>query len=261
MSRPAPIPRRAVVWGVGSAVGAAYADLLARTGALVLAVDRDPAAATALARRSGEVVPHVAVLDDEAAAASAASAAAELWGGVDVLVDCTAGMELWPPEEDTAGRFTEVLAANVVAPWAHVEGLADALAAGSAPAVVLLGSIDGLRANPHLPAYSAGKAGTAALTRALAARLGPRGIRVNGVAAAGVVQTPEALGPPRRTVGDPDLARRLTPLGRMPTASEIAEVIAFLASEASSAVSGVVVPVDGGRLAATPGTWVGPDEA
>ena len=177
------------------------------------------------------------------------------WGRLDALIDCTSSMELGPPEEDTPESLAAVLAANVVSPWRHTEALTAALTAGNSPAIVYLGSIDGLRGNPQVPAYSAGKAGVASLTRTMAARLGPIGIRVNCVAAAGVLQTPQSHGAPRRMLGDIDAATRLTPLGRMPTGEEIANVAVFLASDEASAVTGAVVPVDGGRTAATPGTW------
>lgn len=158
-------------------------------------------------------------------------------------------------DEDTPAALASVLEENVVAPWVHTDALAAALGRGKTPGVVYIGSIDGARGNPQVPAYSAGKAGTAALARTMAVRLGRHGIRVNCVAAAGVMQVHRRHGAPRRILGDLEEAVRWTPLGRMPTGDEIADVAIYLASEEASAVSGVELVVDGGRSAATPGTW------
>ena len=114
----------------------------------------------------------------------------------------------------------------------------DLLVASPAGAVVLLGSIDGLHGNPHVPAYSIGKGGLVPLTHVLALRLGAHGVRVNCIAAAGLVQTGSGVPPLERTTGVADLARRLTPLGRMPSPDEVAAVAAFFASDDASYVTG-----------------------
>lgn len=243
--------RRAVVWGISSAVGEAVARLAVVTYSAVLIVDRDEHALTSLSAELGTD----GVVDDDGAAPQWIS---EHWGAADVLLDCTATMELGPEEGDSPERAAAVVAANILDPWQHTEALERHLCAGSASAVVYLGSVDGLLGNPHVPAYSAGKAAVASLTRTMAARLGPQGVRVNCVAGAGVLQTPRREGLPQRSVGDRHLALRLTPLGRFPTPEEIAQVAVFLASENASAVTGAVVPVDAGRTAVTPGTWISP---
>lgn len=244
--------RTALVVGVGSKIGVACAAALVDVGAEVMVADRDVVTAqNAAAELAATAAP--GVVDDDLGSISSALAAR--WTALDVLVDCRSAMELWPQDQDTPERFAEILTHNVVGPWRLTEALRPMLAAAASASVVYLGSIDGLRANPQVPGYSAGKAGVAALTRAMAARLGPDGTRVNCVAAAGIVQTPEEAGAPDRVVGDRDLALRLTPLGRFPAVEEVASVVQFLASDAASYVSGVVLPVDGGRIAATPGTW------
>jgi NAD(P)-dependent dehydrogenase (short-subunit alcohol dehydrogenase family) len=129
------------------------------------------------------------------------------------------------------------------------------LARSSHASIVYLGSIDGLLGNPVVYAYSMGKGALTILTHVMAARLGADGIRVNCVAASGLVQTGSGVPPLERDLGGTDLLRRLTPLGRTPAPEELAAVMAFFASDDASYVSGTVLPVDGGRLAATPGTW------
>lgn len=248
--------RRCVIWGADSAVGVAVSRAVAGRTSSVLLVQDHSGASGEIADALEDLPRHLYLHQhDPDAIARVARWVNDHWGRLDALIDCTSSMELGPPEEDTPESLAAVLAANVISPWRHTEALTGALTAGNCPAIVYLGSIDGLRGNPQVPAYSAGKAGVASLTRTMAARLGPIGIRVNCVAAAGVLQTPKSHGAPRRVLGDMDAATRLTPLGRMPTGDEIANVAVFLASAEASAVTGAVVPVDGGRTAATPGTW------
>ena len=250
------VDRRCVIWGVDSDVGTAVARAVVARTAKVLLVDDH-------SRMAGDIAanlhprPHHLNLDhhDPSATDSVARWVSDRWSDLDVLIDCTSAMEVWPPTEDTPELLAAVLVDNVIAPWMHTQALTTALANGLSSAVVYLGSIDGERGNPHVPAYSAGKAGIASLTRTMATRLGPRGIRVNCVAAAGVLQNSKSHGAPRRGLGNISEAARLTPLGRFPSGEEIANVAVFLASPEASAVSGTVLPVDGGRSAATPGTW------
>jgi NAD(P)-dependent dehydrogenase (short-subunit alcohol dehydrogenase family) len=164
-------------------------------------------------------------------------------------------MELWPKGDDSPGRWREVIEVNVLGPYVYTLAFEELLRRSPAGSIVYLGSVDGLRGNPHVPAYSASKGALVPLTHTMSQRLGSDGVRVNCVAAAGLLQTAIRNGPPRRDLGDPDLATRLTPLQRMPAAEEIASVVLFLASSDASYVSGAVVPVDGGRIAATPGTY------
>jgi NAD(P)-dependent dehydrogenase (short-subunit alcohol dehydrogenase family) len=115
---------------------------------------------------------------------------------------------------------------------------------------VHLGSIDGSLGNPSYAAYSVTKGSMIALTHVMAHDFAPFGIRVNLIARAAVEGT-AALDwnePP----GSDLLAA--TPLGRPARPSEIADAVAFLASPASTYITGTVLTVDGGRTAITPGT-------
>lgn len=251
-----PRRRRVVVVGVGSTIGAACAHQATGAGAEVFVVDPEPSVVDSLVAALGPRASGVAAgLTSPADATAAAARCREVWPAIDAVIACGAAMEHWPAADDTAALALDVIAANVLGPLAYTEAFHPLLAAGDLPAIAYLGSIDGLRANPQVPAYSMGKGALVTLTHAMAARLGADGIRVNCVAAAGVVQSGSGVPPLRREVGDAALARRLTPLGRMPEPGEIAAVLDFLVSPAASYVSGAVVPVDGGRIAATPGTW------
>jgi NAD(P)-dependent dehydrogenase (short-subunit alcohol dehydrogenase family) len=173
-------------------------------------------------------------------------------GRCDVLVNA-------PFAAVRAGALTEdledwerVLRINLTGPMAAVQGLLTPLRHAPAASVVNVGSIDGLLGNPQLASYSASKGGLVALTHVLAESLGPDGIRVNYVARCG---TPRATTPedPERAVFEARLSAA-TPLGRLGSPDEIAEVVRFLASPAASFISGAVITVDGGRTSITPGT-------
>jgi NAD(P)-dependent dehydrogenase (short-subunit alcohol dehydrogenase family) len=242
--------------GVGSTIGAACAARLASEGAIVLAVDPDAEVATRVGKAiAANVIAHTADLATVAGAESTAARCHDEWGGLNVLVQCGSAIEVWPEEDDTLESFIDVVSVNVAGPMAYTQALRPLLAASPAASIVYLGSIDGIRGNPHVPGYSLGKGAVMTLTHTMAQRLGAEGIRVNCVAAAGIVQSGSGVASFDRVTGVAELALRLTPLGRMPAAEEIASVVAFLASDDASYVTGAVLPVDGGRIAATPGSW------
>jgi 3-oxoacyl-[acyl-carrier protein] reductase len=245
-----------VVVGVGSTIGRASAARLAVDGAVVLAVDADAGVAASVAEEIGPpTTAHAAELATTRGAESTMRRCRQMGEAIDVLVHCGSAMEVWPEDQDTIESLLEVLTNNVAGPIAYTIALQPLLAVSPAASVVYLGSIDGIRGNPHVPGYSLGKGALLTLTHMMATRLGPDRIRVNCVAAAGIMQMGSGVAPLDRVTGVTDLARRLTPLGRMPAPEEVASVAAFFASDDASYVTGTVLPVDGGRTAPTPGTW------
>lgn len=91
----------------------------------------------------------------------------------------------------------------------------------------------------------------------MADRGGAHNVRVNCIAAGGIRQVADAAPAVERRTNDPEAQRRCTPLGRKATADDIASVALFFVSDDSVYVTGTVLPVDGGRLAVTPGTGAG----
>lgn len=137
---------------------------------------------------------------------------------------------------------------NVLGPVFAARAFLPLLKRSPAPAIVHCGSIDGTLGNPQVPSYSAAKGAIVSLTHVMADEFAQYGIRVNCVARAMTVD-------PDRTV-HPMYERLVeeTPLGRPSFMEEVVAAIEFLASPAASYITGVVLPVDGGRTAITPGT-------
>ncbi len=220
---PAPV---AVVTGAASGIGAAVAARFTADGWEVLGLDRDAA----------DGVVAADVTDPDALAAAAARLADRPVGA---LV-CAAGV--WLEGDD---RYTHVdldvwettWRVNVTGTMLTLRAFAPALARGAG--VVTLGSLAALAGIPRRDAYTASKGAVVALSRAWAADLIRRGVRVNCVAP-GVVATPMTA----RTAGE-DLE---LPLGRAAAPEEIADVIVGAAT--SGYLNGAVIPVDGGVTAA-----------
>jgi len=249
--------RTAAVVGVGSAIGRACAATLAHEGAAVLGVDPEPAIADevrdSLRAEGHDVHAAAGAFADDAAATAVAVTIDDRWSRLDVYVDCQAAMDHWPLADDTVERWESVFRTNVLGPFVYTRALRPLLERSSGGSIVYLSSIDGLFGNPHVPAYSVSKAGLIPLTHVMASDLAPR-IRVNCIAAAAIVQTHRSAPAVDRPMADVDAVLEQTPLGRAATADEIARVALFFAGDDSSYVTGTVLPVDGGRTAATPGT-------
>ena len=226
----------AVVTGGSTGIGRACADVLEESGAIVFAVSRT-------------TDPPVDVRD-RAALAALAEAIARAHGRLDVLIT-SAGVltENRPAHELAVGDFTENYEVNVLG-TVHTCQAFWTLLKEARGAVVCIASQAALVSLPAQAAYSASKGAVASLTRSLAIDWAAAGVRVNGVAP-GFTETPmtEAF------FANPQLAaavRRRIPLGRILTPIEIAHAAIFLASPAASAVTGVVLPVDGGWTAGEP---------
>jgi NAD(P)-dependent dehydrogenase (short-subunit alcohol dehydrogenase family) len=254
--------RNAVVVGAGSAIGGACAIAFAREGASVVVVDPLEELAREVASEieagGGWALPLQASLTSEAAAATVAETCAARWDRIDALVNCGAAMDFWEPGTDTMADWEEIVRANVLGPLTYTKALLPLLRKSGSASVVYLGSIDGLRGNPYFPAYSVTKGGLIPLTHVMAWDGASDGVRVNCIATAAIDQTSSDAKPPRfpHGRGGPHVEQLLsaTPARRMATPADVASVALFLASSESSYVTGAILPMDGGRIAVTPGT-------
>lgn len=244
--------RRAIVTGGGRGIGAAIVERLRTEGLEVVALDLD-----------GEDVVTCDVSDRAAVAAAAADI-----GPVDVLVNNAAIWRFGPLEDVPVEDFDRVLAVNVRGPFLCSQYFGRSMLERRDGSIVNIVSIAASLADPAVGAYSPSKAALLALTRQTAVEWGARGVRCNAVGP-GLVPTEGA-----RVYDDPAVRRRraeIVPLQRLGRPEEIAEVVAFLASERASYVNGQVVYVDGGlshtlmtmlpRPSAIPGAELRTDDA
>lgn len=235
-----------VVTGGASGIGRASAEALVADGRPVTLWDVAP---DVIAVGEAMGVP-AAVVDvcDGAAIAAATDSAARAMSGIDGLVHA-AGRVIPEP----VGVFTEEswdavldvnLRAHALLTQALLPHLRDAVRHGGQPAIVGISSIEGLQANPFIPAYCASKAGLLGLTRSMAAQLGPESIRVNAVCP-GFIETPML-----QIALDVDEIRdgfiSAAPLGRLGAPQDVGAAVAFLMSAKASFITGAHLVVDGG---------------
>ncbi|QEX18781.1 short chain dehydrogenase [Hypericibacter terrae] len=253
--------KTAVVTGAGSGLGRAVAQKLASEGtAGLVLIDRDKEGLAATreaiaAPRSCDVQSRCLDVTDSAALAEAARKADAAFGGVDIVV-CAAGI-IGPfgkivdcSEED----WLKVFAVNVHGTFLTVKHFIPLLRKRGGGSIVNFSSTAGLVGDPLLGPYSASKGAVTLMTRSLARNHAAENIRVNCVCP-GSIDTPmlqsvfEDLGDPAARAQREQEFIAFHPLGRFGKPAEVADAVLYLAGPASSFVTGVSLPVDGGSIA------------
>jgi NAD(P)-dependent dehydrogenase (short-subunit alcohol dehydrogenase family) len=243
----------ALVTGGARGIGAACAAMLAGAGAHVIVADLDGEAARGQAARlvaDGMKAEGIALdVTDEASLAACFEALKGRHGRLDVLVN-NAGIAIRKPTTEL-GRadWDKVIAVNLTGVFLCAQAAARLMLPQGGGRIVNTASIMGLSGGGLYPniSYQATKGAVVNMTRALAVEWAPQGLRVNAVAPTWVrTELTKAL------FETPELLARMqavTPLGRFPGPGDVAAAVLFLASRASSCVTGHVLAVDGGFLA------------
>ena len=237
--------KHAVVIGCGG-IGAELVEGLAAQGARVTCLDADPKVAAQAAARASAYVPAVSGRVDVLDGDGLARAAADL-RDVDILVLTAATNVRKPVLSYTVAEFDRVVALNLRGTFHAVRAFAPRMAERGRGSIIAMSSIRALAVEPGQGVYAATKAGMVQLLRALAAELGPQGVRINAVAP-GVVETPLT----EQIRADDAWSRAYaekSALGRWARPEELVGAVVYLASDAASFVTGSQLLVDGGWTA------------
>jgi 2-hydroxycyclohexanecarboxyl-CoA dehydrogenase len=256
--------RVAVVTGGAAGIGGGCSRRLAAAGATVVVNDIEPDLLAATVADIETAGAHAVAVPGDIrqpdTVRSLAAAAASVDGGrIDVLVNNVGD---YRPN----GRFLKtgpdewnaLYALNFAHVLACTRAMAPAMVERRSGSIVNVSTVEAFRGIPANAVYSAFNAAVNAFTRSLAVELGRDGVRVNAIAPdlADTLQTPAASMLRGR---DPDMVRRWVPLGRFGRPDDYGDVVVFLASDLARFVTGHVVPVDGGTLAAS-GWYLRSDE-
>jgi NAD(P)-dependent dehydrogenase (short-subunit alcohol dehydrogenase family) len=241
--------RTAIVTGASSGLGVRFAEVLHAAGAnVVLAARRvDRLEALAAGLHGAVAVPCDVTVDDDLV--RLVHTAAERFGSLDVLVNNAGTTSIGPAETEEPAAFRAVLDVNLTAAWRLSQLAAHEMLAAGRGTIVNIASILGLVGGGQIPqsSYVASKSGLVGLTRELGAQWARRGIRVNAIAP-GWFESELTQDMTTNEDGGLRWIRNKTPMGRPGRAHELDGALLFLASDASSYMTGHTVAVDGGWI-------------
>jgi NAD(P)-dependent dehydrogenase (short-subunit alcohol dehydrogenase family) len=243
--------KAAIVTGGAQGIGAACAERLGSDGAAVALWDvddaRGEALATSLVQRGRRAVFCHCDVSRKAEVEAALASTLAAFGRVDALVNNAGIFKAADFLDITEADWDAVIAVNLKGSFLVAQAVARAMATQGGGAIVHMSSVNGLMAIPSIASYNVSKGGINQLTRVMALALVDRGVRVNAVAP-GTIATELAQ---QAVLGSDEARARImsrTPMKRLGEPAEIADVTAFLLSDASSYMTGQIVYVDGGRL-------------
>ena len=238
--------RVCIVTGGAQGIGEACARRFAREGAKVVIVDVDDARGQALATALDGLYVHCDV-GDKAQVDAVVARTVESYGRIDVLVNNAGIFKAADFLDVTEADFDAVLRVNLKGSFLMGQAVARQMAAAGKGSIVNMSSVNGTLAIPNISSYNVSKGGINQLTRVMALALADKGIRVNAVAP-GTIATELAA---KAVLTSEEAKKRImsrTPMKRLGEPWEIADTVAYLASDAASYITGEIVVVDGGRM-------------
>jgi NAD(P)-dependent dehydrogenase (short-subunit alcohol dehydrogenase family) len=248
--------RVALVVGGARGIGGAASRAFAESGHAVVVADLDDMEATALASRldpAGQRTLAVAVdVTSRDSVDGMVSAVMARFGRLDALVDCAGIIDPRPSADVADDAWQRLLAVHVDGTFRCARAAYPALVASGGGTIVSIASVAAHVGIPGRLSYAAAKGAIEAMTRTLAVEWAPAGIRVNAVAP-GYTSTELVQGAIDSGRLDPGAVIARTPLGRFAEPSEIASVILFLSTPASSFITGQSIVADGGLVISA--TW------
>lgn len=244
--------RVVIVTGSGSGLGRLLAHRFAAEGASVVVADVQNASAVAgeISGAGGTSLAHTTDVTSAADVRAMVEAASEAFGPVEILVNNAAKAT----DADFLGASEEIwdgdVAVTLKGAFLCSQAVLGDMTKRRSGVILNISSVNALAYYGN-EAYSAAKAGLLSLTRSLAVRYGPFGVRVNAVAP-GTMRTPAWE---KRAEEDPEVFEKVAkwyPLGRIGEPEDVVGAVLFLASEEAAWISGAVLPVDGGLTAGNP---------
>lgn len=229
----------AVVTGAGGGIGRAVVAALRKQGVTVVATDRDPAALADVDADRRELD----VTRPQALHALAQAVSAE-HGALDIWVNNAGFMERMPALELDEAGWQRTLDINLKGTFFGAQAAAKQMIPQGGGAIINLSSYAGVKPRPNCADYASAKAGVAHLTQCLALEWSPKGLRVNAIAP-GFIETPMSSWMHADAATYAEYIERL-PARRLGQPAEIADAALYLASQASTYVTGHVLLVDGG---------------
>ena len=244
----------AIVTGGGSGIGRTTSLLFAREGARVVAASNRPDDHGSLLEEAsglaGEVIALEADISKDEDAARLTREAIDRFGRLDILVNNAGIVTFGSITETTLDQWNSLMDVNLRGVFLCSRYAAPEMLKRGAGSIVNVSSINGIRGNHRLAAYSATKGGVVSLTYAMAIDYAAQGIRVNCVCPATIEDTGQASHAYQTAKNKEEWRAYLMakhPLNRFGKSEEVAYAILFLASDEASYITGVCLPVDGGR--------------
>jgi 3-oxoacyl-[acyl-carrier protein] reductase len=238
--------RSVIVTGAGNGLGLAIARRFAEGGARVLLVDQDPAVLSRV--EGGKQDSMFALVKDLAepdAAAEVFEHAKDNLGSIDALINNAAWSFHKPMLDVTGAEFDRLVAINQRAPFFLAQEFLRQLNQAEDPVIVNIGSVNALRGNPNLVPYAGTKGAIVAMTRAMAVEMASANVRVNSICPAAVRTFVTQKLIDSGVIEPAKLFNRYL-IKRFASCEEIAELVAYLCSEAARYVTGANWEIDGG---------------